>query len=264
MLRSKTGSGTGISTHCRLSLGPSTSTLIEFASTWTCRTLPGPWGVSTTLLTRGICLRASVIEVVLISQAAQQPAADPRHLGRVQRQILGFGHLDRNRRELAQPCGAAQFAAATPEAAQEFRLIAHPHLAHLYPGAQSLRKIVNQVTEVHSLLRREVDHGAAAVEAEFHIDDLDVHRQSGRALTADPQRFWLTMNHLIVLHHVPCGGPPDDRLERAADFRVGHSAGGEHDLPQRPSTRGLHDHVVARREIVIVRPDRSNKLSSQV
>ena len=45
--------------------------------------------------------------LVLVGKAAQQPAADSADLGWVQRQILIFGHFDRNARVIRQEGRAA-------------------------------------------------------------------------------------------------------------------------------------------------------------
>src|SRR5262245_15375290 len=50
------------------------------------------------------------VGLVLVAEAALQPAAHPRELRRVQREVLCLRHLDRDRVELAQPRAAAELA----------------------------------------------------------------------------------------------------------------------------------------------------------
>jgi len=90
---------------------------------------------------------------VLVDQAAHQPPADPGELRRVERQLLVFRHLDRDRLEVAQEGRAAQLLAARADAANRARLVAHPDLAHLDARAEFVRQVLDKIPEVDPAVR---------------------------------------------------------------------------------------------------------------
>ena len=77
-----------------------------------------------------------LVERVLVLQAAHQPAAGAGDLERVERQVLVLGHPDRDRLEVLEERGAAQVAAARPDAALDAGLVARADLAQLDPRRQ--------------------------------------------------------------------------------------------------------------------------------
>ena len=83
--------------------------------------------------------RKSAVEILvglfLILQAAHQSSAHTGDLGRIQRKILLFCHLDGNRRKLGQIGVAAQRSSADTDSAHDLCLIAHTDLAKLDSGA---------------------------------------------------------------------------------------------------------------------------------
>src|SRR5688500_7394941 len=67
----------------------------------------------------------------LVAQAALQPAAHARELGRIEAELLLLGHLDRDGLEGLQPGRAAERAPTGSIAAEHPRLVADANLAHL-------------------------------------------------------------------------------------------------------------------------------------
>ena len=87
-----------------------------------------------------ILLRAAahrvLVGVLLVFEAAHEPAARAGDLRRVQAQILRLGHLDRNGDEVVQKLRAAERPAADAEAAEHLRLVAHADLPQLDAGTE--------------------------------------------------------------------------------------------------------------------------------
>ena len=80
--------------------------------------------------------RRVLIGVLLVFEAAHEPAARAGDLRRVQAQILRLGHLDRNGDEVVQKLRAAERPAADAEAAEHLRLVAHADLPQLDAGTE--------------------------------------------------------------------------------------------------------------------------------
>ena len=74
--------------------------------------------------------------LVLVVQAAHEPAAEARELAGVQDQVLLLGHLDGYGRKALEPCLAAKLLPAYPKAAYHLGGIADAYLPELYAGAE--------------------------------------------------------------------------------------------------------------------------------
>jgi hypothetical protein len=159
-------------------------------------------------------LAGRLVGGILVVQAAEQPVAGPRYLGRVEGQVLLFGHFDGNRLEILDERGAAEFAAAAPQAAQHFRFVAHPYLAHFNPGTEFLHKVLDQFPEVDPVFSGEIKNYFAAVEKPLHFDK--VHRQLELfdKTGADLEGALLHFAEPVVLYGLVPGRPPDNGQRR--------------------------------------------------
>ena len=101
----------------------------------TATTFSGPRGVERLPLA-GEALARRHVELVLVLEAAEQPAAAAGDLGRVEREVLVLGEREADGRELGEPGGAAVLPAAAADAAEPGRLVAHADLPELDPGPE--------------------------------------------------------------------------------------------------------------------------------
>ena len=147
-----------------------------------------PSGVATRLPDLGQRRRGLDVGGVLVDQAALEPAALPRHLGRGHGQVLVLGHLDRHRGELRQEGRAAELAPARPDAAHHLGLVAHADLAQLDAGVVASGQIADQIPEVDALLGGEIEDGASAT-LELGAEDLDPELVDGGAFAGERQRL---------------------------------------------------------------------------
>src|SRR5690606_13328731 len=111
------------------------------------------------------------VEIVLVGQAAEEPAAAARHLARVQREVLILRHFDRDRDEVPEEARAAELAAADADAADELRLVAGADLLQLDAGLESRRELLDEIAEVDPAGRREVDDDLVAAELDVALED---------------------------------------------------------------------------------------------
>src|SRR5262249_36108214 len=102
---------------------------------------------------RGNALGAVAVLHQLVGEAAHQPPACARDLAGVERELLFLGHLERDRVELLEPGGAAERTPARAAAVQALGLVAYPDLAQLDARVEFRRQVLDQVAEVHALLR---------------------------------------------------------------------------------------------------------------
>ena len=116
----------------------------------------------------------NVVILLLVAEAAQQTPADARNFGRIQEQILLLRHLDGDGDELAEEPAAAADHAATAHRAEHLRFVADADLAQLDAGVVLAHEVLDQLAEVDAGRRGEVKHQLAAIEENFHIDELHV------------------------------------------------------------------------------------------
>ena len=126
-----------------------------------------------------------LVGVGLILEAAHEPAANARNLGRIQGKVLFFGHFDGNRDEIAHPGVAAKRATADAVATQYFGLVAYADLAQLDAGAEDAGQVLDQVAEIHAAVGREVEQHLAIVERVLGVDQLHVQPVRLDLLLAD-------------------------------------------------------------------------------
>ena len=80
------------------------------------------------------------VEIVLVLEAAEQPATAAGNLGRVEREMLILGQPEVDRGELLEPGGAAVLPAAAPDARQAGGFVPDSDLAELDSGARTARR----------------------------------------------------------------------------------------------------------------------------
>src|SRR5690606_28127828 len=114
-----------------------------------------------------------------------QPAATAGDLRRVEGEPLILGQLQADRLQLPEPCRAAQFASAPPDAAQERRLVANADLAKLDPGAKRSCQLADELAEIDAPLRREVDRELVPVELPLGLGDLHLEAELLHLLAGD-------------------------------------------------------------------------------
>ncbi len=129
-----------------------------------CVALALPWRLGVELL----------IAFLLIGKAAQKPAADAGHLGRIQEDILFLGHAYGNRRKLVQVAAAAAHAAAVAHSPCHLRLVPDAYLAELDAHPVLMDKVLDQLPEINARIGRKVEDNLAAVIIYFHVHKLHV------------------------------------------------------------------------------------------
>ena len=133
-----------------------------------------------------------LVGVRLILETAHQTAADARDLAGIEREILLFCHLDRDRDEVAHPCVAAKRSAADAVAAQDLGLVADADLAQLDPCAENAGEVLDQVGEIHPSVRGKVEQHLTVVESVLGVDQLHIEAMSQDLLLADAVSLFLS------------------------------------------------------------------------
>ncbi len=153
---------------------------------------------------------------VFVRETAEQPPAHPADLIRVERQLLVLRHANADRRKLAQPaCAALLSPPALAYAIEQFG----PSLMPIWRISMRERCACRSRTRSRetTLLGREIDQQATAVETVFATHDLDVQAAGARSYRADAhascslrsQRSCTRSQAVAPLH----------RLDLAHDFR---------------------------------------------
>ena len=186
-----------------------------------------------------------LISGLLILQAAHEAAAQPRNLRRAERKVLLLGHLDGDRVEIVEERFAAHGAAARAEPAEHPRLVAHADLAQLDARVEMPGQILDQLAEVHALVRREVKDHLAAVERVLHVHELHVQPVLGDLPLADVECFALPRGVFIAHGAILRRSHAQHGLERLHDLLVRHLGHGIRHVAEFGAARGLHNHAVA-------------------
>jgi hypothetical protein len=94
--------------------------------------------------------------LVLIRKTTEQPPTDAADFGGVERQILIFGHFDRDTRIIRKKRRTAENASTWTDTAEQFCLITWTDLAELDAGTERARQITYEITEVDAFVGRKV------------------------------------------------------------------------------------------------------------
>ena len=121
-----------------------------------------------------------------------EPAADPRYLRGVEREVLLLHHFYAYRRELVEPVAAAAGPPAWADAADYLRLVAHADLAQLDARLELAREVADVGAEVDALVGRKVEEELALRAQELDVDELHVEVvRLQQPLRADEDRLLL-------------------------------------------------------------------------
>ena len=174
-------------------------------------------------LDRRVDLRRTRLEIlvglVLVAQAAHEPAAGARDLAGIEREILLLGHLDGDGLERAAHADAAQHLAAMADAAHGAGLVANAHLAHVDVDVEPRREVAHELAEVDALLGREVEDGVVSVEHVLHVDGLDIEVALLGELAEDRLGLLALLLQFRHLDEVLLGRDADDGAQRRAQLR---------------------------------------------
>jgi hypothetical protein len=151
----------------------------------------------------------------LIAKTALQPAAKTRQPGRVQVEILPFGHLDGNWFETVQPRRAAERPPARPIAAEHFGLVTGTNLTHLNSGVEFRGELTHELPEIDAPVSREVENQPRAVKLLFGFRQL--HFQVALADFQQRNTVCLLLPLLLLQpgQDILLGGPAKDLHRRA-------------------------------------------------
>src|SRR5690606_9130370 len=117
------------------------------------------------------------VELVLVLEAAKEPAASTADLCRIERESLVLGEAQVDGPRFGEPGAAAEFAAAATDAAEPGRLVAPADLPHLDPGAIPGGEFAHQRAEVDPPFRGEIDREPVPIPLPFGVGD--PHLQPG-------------------------------------------------------------------------------------
>ena len=160
------------------------------------------------------------IGLLLIFQAAHEPAAGAGDLGGIEGEILGLGHLDGHGVEVAEEGGAAVGSAADAQASQHFRLVPDAHLTQLNPGAEDAGQVLDQGPEVHPALSGEEEEDLAAVKAVLHLNELHLQLVLGNLLLTDLEGPGLLLFVFLLLAEIGLRGNAEHRAEGGDELHL--------------------------------------------
>ena len=171
----------------------------------------------------GGVLHQVLIGLLLILQAAHEPAAGAGNLGGVQGEVLGLGHLDGDRLELPQKGVAAEGTAADSQAPQHLGLIPNADLPQLNPGVEDRGQALHQAPEVHPSVGGEEEEDFGPLKAALHAHQLHVQFMLQDLLLTNPEGIDLLLP--VFLHHgkVFLRGRPDHGAQGRGQLGLGQS-----------------------------------------
>src|SRR6185503_14747253 len=108
-------------------------------------------------------LAALDVKLVLVAQAAHQPAARPRDLGRVERQPLILRYSEIHGPQLRKPRRRAVLPAAAPDSVETLGLVTDADLFELDAGAKERSEIADEIPEVDALVSGEIERELLAI-----------------------------------------------------------------------------------------------------
>src|SRR5690606_3069041 len=96
----------------------------------------------------GESLPALHVKFVFIPEAAHQPPARARNLGRIQREPLVFGNAEVDWAKLREPGGGAILPSAPPNPVETFGFVTHTDLFELDTCAKRGGEFTNEIAEI--------------------------------------------------------------------------------------------------------------------
>ena len=166
----------------------------------------------------GLHLRRGLDEILigllLVFQAAHEPAARAGDLRRIQTEILRLCHFDGNRLEIVEEFLAAEGSAAHAESADHLGLVAHADLPQLDASTEDGGQILDQLAEVHTAVRREEEQQLAAVKGTLRRDELHFEPVRSDLLLADLKGLLFLFLILCVRALVLLGRRAQDLAQR--------------------------------------------------
>jgi hypothetical protein len=185
------------------------------------------------------------VHVVLVLQAAQQPAAGSRNLFGIQGQLLVSRHFDRDRREILQVMARAIFGSARPEDTQNPGLIPGSDRMKMNLRSGFCAQILGQLPQLDSAFTRVRNRDAGRIEREFDGDNFRVNFAFTGFLAHEP--FDVVRGRLefsLMLEVFGRGGPQDftDGFATWSGFETGANGADFRAAPR------LNDHTGIWRE----------------
>ncbi|OQA04591.1 MAG: hypothetical protein BWY66_02961 [bacterium ADurb.Bin374] len=161
--------------------------------------------------------------LVFMAETAEQTAADAGQLDRIQAQVLVLGHLGRDLGELGHELGAADFLAATAEAAEQFGLVANADLAQFDARAERRGEAFQQIAEIDLDVRLVIQDQPRLVEEILGLEHLHLEFVLLDQLPRAQERLALLFANLAHRHAVILVDDPHDVLHERlrGSFRLG-------------------------------------------
>ena len=194
----------------------------------------------------GQLFQGGLIIVLLVLEAAHQPAALARYLGRVEGEVLLLGHLDGHGLEIPQEGVAAQLPAAGAQAAQHLGLVPHADLAQLNAHFEYGSQVLHQFPEIDAAVGGEIEDDLGPVEGILRVHQLHLQLVLGDALLADAEGLRLPGAVVFLPADILGGGHPDHLFQGRHDLLVLYLPGPRDHLAQFNAPGGLHHHLVSR------------------
>ena len=187
-----------------------------------------------------------LVGVVLVAQAALEPAAAAGDLARVERRPLQLGHLHRDGRHLAEVRVAADRLAAVAVVGQQLGLVADADLPHFDPRLKLVGERLHEVAKVDAALGQVVDDDPLAAVQVLDVDQLHVEIELLDLALADFVLAPLLLEHLAQLALIVARHLAQDLallgIDQLGDRFVGRFA--QHFARFEPAA-GAGDHLLA-------------------
>ncbi len=180
-------------------------------------------------INQGLFLRRATLKVFvrlkLVTQAAHQATAHARDFCRIKRQVLLFGHTNRDWLKLPAKTCAAQLLTAVGVATHQACLVTHANLAHIHAGMEARGKIFDQLAEVNAILGSKIEDNLLATKEVLHAHRL--HIQVVLLYQATELRHGLVsaLSKLVSLVKVSIGSNAQYGFKGAYNLRLGNLKG---------------------------------------
>ena len=142
------------------------------------------------------------IFIDLIVKAALQFCAHSGKLCRVERDVLNTCRISRNSREVLHPCSATKLTTARTGTSDTSCFLTDTNLAHLNPYVESSCKVLDELTEVDTLIGNIIEDSLVAIALILDITDFHIQTQALGNLPALNHRLMFAGFCLTVLVHI--------------------------------------------------------------